>query len=68
MSVPYFYVYKDAKKEWRWRFVATNSKTIADSGEGYANLQDCEHGITLLKKEVPGAVTIGDENYKKNRP
>lgn len=68
MSVPYFYVYKDAKSEWRWRLVATNTKTIADSGEGYANLVDCEHGISLVKRESPAAVTIGDDNYKRVRP
>lgn len=68
MSVPYFYIYKDARSEWRWRFTAKNSKTIADSGEGYKNLVDCEHAIAVLKAEAPSAVTIGDENFDKLRP
>ncbi|OUM01767.1 YegP family protein [Variovorax sp. JS1663] len=68
MNVPYFFVYKDHASQWRWRFVASNGRTIADSAESYHNLQDCEHGIALVKKESPGAVTIGDDNYKRNRP
>lgn len=67
MSVSYFYVYKDSKKEWRWRFTV-NSKTIADSGEGYVNLVDCEHGIALVKSDSPKAVTIGDADFTRLRP
>lgn len=28
-------VYKDKKKEWRWRVIASNGRIIADSAEGY---------------------------------
>ncbi len=66
-GVSYFFIYKDAQSQWRWRFVATNGKTIADGSEGYHNLVDCEHGISLIKKEGPGAVVIGDNNYDKLR-
>lgn len=27
--------YKDKAGEWRWRLVAANGETVADSGEGY---------------------------------
>ena len=47
---PSFLIYKDAKSEFRWRLQAANTKTIADSGEGYRNLSDCEHGISLVQK------------------
>lgn len=30
-----FEIYKDAKKEWRWRLKASNGKIIADSAESY---------------------------------
>ena len=30
-----FEIYKDVKKEWRWRLKASNGKTIADSAESY---------------------------------
>lgn len=47
---PSFLIYKDSAGEFRWRYQASNHKTIADSGEGYKNLADCEHGIELVKQ------------------
>jgi uncharacterized protein len=64
-SVSYYYVYKDSISEWRWRFVARNTKTIAVSSEGYKNLSDCVHGINLIKTEGSSAVVIGDDNYDR---
>lgn len=45
----YYWVYKDNSNEWRWRLIAVNGRTIADSGEGYNNRSDCLHGIALVK-------------------
>jgi len=36
-----FHVYKDTAGYSRWRLLAANNRTIADSGEGYNNKQDC---------------------------
>jgi uncharacterized protein YegP (UPF0339 family) len=55
MAQPKFEVYQDKKGEWRWKFRASNSKIIADSGEGYKDKKDCLHGIDLVKKESPNA-------------
>lgn len=49
-----FHVYKDTAGYWRWRLLAGNNRTIADSGEGYNNKQDCRHAIDL----ITGTVTI----------
>jgi uncharacterized protein YegP (UPF0339 family) len=35
--------------EWRWRLRAANGQIIA-LGESYANLQDCLHAISLVRK------------------
>jgi hypothetical protein len=51
----HFELYKDKAKEYRWRLRAGNNEIIADSGEGYINKSDCEHGIELVKQEAPGA-------------
>jgi len=40
--------YEDAANEWRWRARADNDEIVADSGEGYANLADCEGGLIAL--------------------
>jgi len=55
MAQPKFEVYQDKAGKWRWRFRASNSKIIADSGEGYKDKNDCLHGIDLVKKESPNA-------------
>jgi uncharacterized protein len=35
-------IYQDAAGEWRWRRVAPNGETIADSGEGYTRQEDAK--------------------------
>lgn len=47
-----YYLYKDAKFEWRWRLRAANNKIIAVSGEGYKNKSDCTHAIALVKQSA----------------
>jgi len=50
---PSFLIYFDNAGEYRWRLQAANHKTIADSGEGYNNYEDCKHGISLIKSPHP---------------
>lgn len=45
----YFALYKDAASQWRWTLFASNNRKIADSGEGYLNKADAQHGIDLVK-------------------
>ncbi|BCH18861.1 YegP family protein [Mesorhizobium sp. L-2-11] len=45
---PSFWLYKDARGEWRWTFHATNREPIAVSSEGYVRKADCRHGIDLI--------------------
>ena len=45
----FFYLYRDVANQWRWTLYAANNKKIADSGEGYWNKADCQHGIALVK-------------------
>jgi uncharacterized protein YegP (UPF0339 family) len=35
-------LYKDEKKEWRWRVVAQNGRTLSVSSEGYKRLGDAK--------------------------
>ena len=41
MKVPTFELYRDRKKEVRWRLRARNGKVIADSAEGYKTKRAC---------------------------
>lgn len=51
----FFYVFKDVKGEWRWRFYAPNNKIVAVGGEGYVNKADCIAGLNLVASHAPGA-------------
>jgi uncharacterized protein len=53
-----FDVYKDKAGQWRWKLVASNGKTIAESGEGYLEKKDCLDGIASVKKHAPDAVIV----------
>lgn len=66
-GISYFYIYKDTTNQWRWKFVATNGKTIAVSSESYHNLNDCESAVDLIKTQSAGSPVVGDDNYKKLR-
>ena len=44
----YYEIYQDHKPEWRSRLRAGNGRIIADSGEGYQRVSDCEAGIELV--------------------
>ncbi|WP_374526005.1 YegP family protein [Sphingopyxis sp.] len=45
----HYKLYQDTRSQWRWRYVAANGRTIADSGEGYYNRQDAINGIAIMK-------------------
>lgn len=62
---PSFLIYLDEKKEFRWRYQASNTKIIADSGEGYKNKVDCQRGIDLVKASWDSPVWITDDAKKK---
>jgi hypothetical protein len=53
-----FEVYQDKGDQWRWRLVASNGKTIAESGEGYVEKQGCLDGIASVKKHAPDATIV----------
>lgn len=41
-------IYEDRAHEWRWRIVALNGRTLADSGEGYATRASAKRAGTTL--------------------
>jgi uncharacterized protein YegP (UPF0339 family) len=52
-----FWRYMDRAGEWRWALRSIgNTKTIADSGEGYSSLSACDRAIALVKHIAPTAV------------
>lgn len=47
---PKLVVYADATGEWRWRLVAINGKTVADSGEGYGSKRKAVNAAIRLSE------------------
>ena len=43
-----FIIYKDRKKEFRWKLVARNGKKIATCGEGFTRKLACQRSIVRL--------------------
>ncbi len=50
-----FTVYRDKRKEWRWRLTASNGRILADSGEGYKRKRDC---LAALLSVSRGSVVL----------
>jgi len=55
MQMLTFVVYLDQKNQWRWRLLAANNHTIADSGEGYRDQIDCEAAVGLIQRNAAKA-------------
>lgn len=53
----YYRLYRDTASQWRWRYVASNGRTISDSGEGYFNRADALNGIAIMKGSYNSPVT-----------
>lgn len=51
-----FKLYVAQNRQWAWRYVAANGKTIADSGETYWNKQDALNGIAIMKQSYNSPV------------
>ena len=51
----HFEIYSSAG-EYRWRLKAANGRIVAESGEGYGNRADCEHGIRLVREAAEAPV------------
>ncbi|RYZ78019.1 MAG: DUF1508 domain-containing protein [Proteobacteria bacterium] len=59
-----FVLYKDNQKQYRWTLRANNGRIIADSSEGYTSKQACQHGIDIMKRDVPKA-DVSDETEEQ---
>ncbi len=60
-TYPSYWMYKDARGEWRWSYEASNAKTIAVSSEGYQKRSDCERSIEIMKSSHSSPVWFPTE-------
>lgn len=54
-----FRVYRDAAGLYRWRLIAKNGRIVADSGEGYADLDNAVRAVRAIKKAIGDAAIEG---------
>jgi len=47
--MPYYHLYLDTARQWRWRYVASNGKIIAVSSESYIAKSDAVHSIMIMR-------------------
>ena len=45
-------LYKDRKKEWRWRLFSANNKIIACSGEGYKRKGSMRKSLSIVREVI----------------
>jgi uncharacterized protein len=50
-----FVIYRDVRREWRWRVIARNGNIMGDSGEGYKRRQSAEKAIASIQKNAAKA-------------
>lgn len=51
-----FQVYRDRANEYRWRLIAPNGKTIADSGEGYYDRAGAKRATENVRLRIGNAL------------
>ena len=56
-----FHIYKDKKKEWRWKLVARNKNILADSGEGYKDYSTCKRAIFSIMRRAADCDIYNEE-------
>lgn len=50
-----FEIYEDQRGEYRWRLVASNGRTIGDSGEGYVTRSNARRAAENARRQIGGA-------------
>lgn len=51
-------IYRDARREWRWRLRASNGRIVADSGEGYRRRAAVYEAVKRVRSILAGDVPV----------
>jgi uncharacterized protein len=55
---PSYWMYKGNQNLWRWKYDASNGRTISVSSESYNNRKDCERSIEIMKQSHSSEVWL----------
>lgn len=50
-----FDVYRDARRQFRWRLKASNGRIVADSGEGYSDRYGARRPAETVRRNIGNA-------------
>ena len=56
-----YHIVRDARREYRWHFKASNGETISVSSEGYVNKSDCRRSIQIMQTEGGPSAPVYDD-------
>jgi len=51
-------IYRDARREWRWRLKASNGRIMADGGEGYRRRASARHAAARVRTILTGDLPV----------
>ena len=51
-------IYRDARREWRWRLRASNGRIVADSGEGYRRRASVYEAVKRVRSILAGDLPV----------
>jgi len=51
-------IYRDGRREWRWRLRASNGRIVADSSEGYRRRASVYEAVGRVKPILAGDVPV----------
>jgi len=51
-------IYRDVRREWRWRLRASNGRILADSGEGYRRRASARHAAARVRTILAGDALV----------
>jgi uncharacterized protein YegP (UPF0339 family) len=58
MRRPKLEIYRDGRREWRWRLRAANGRIVADSGEGYRRRASVYRAIECVRALLSDDVNV----------
>jgi len=58
MRTPKLEIYRDGRREWRWRLKASNGRIMADSGEGYRRRASVYEAVGRVMSILAGDVPV----------
>jgi len=51
-------IYRDGRREWRWRLRASNGRIVADSSEGYRRRASVRKAVGRVRSILSGDVPV----------